>query len=320
MRAIRLTKMGWFSVVILVVGMMLAGCTNVVNPYPTPYKFIEEDAKLAGHWRRMPSGTSGSASKITVSITSPVGEEITFLGSGSRSIQAEGQDELLLGPGLYPFTLTPGTGNGDAGSLCGAMLVVNVDEIVALATFGKSEETKLFSQEYVTKSRGGVLTSYTIMFDNKPVIYYWLGDRTKPAPPGRPTVELDFSGIENLSQVTIQGRRVRGATCVLDVYEYVYEDRVTYKYGYAQQITHVKTVAKTHKIEINLSDGRKYLGYVRNLKPSAYAAFLRVPCAIPTKLFEAADKGTIAKYSVVHSQGNRDTLIAEIVFGKNKGR
>ena len=49
---------------------------------------------------------------------------------------------------------------------------------------------------------------------------------------------------------------------------------------------------------------------------NAMTTFMRVPCAIPAALFAAADKGTIAKYSVTAGAAGDQETVAEIVFGR----
>ena len=298
-----------FGLGLAAVVLSCLGCDKVIEikPTTTPYTFIARDAQLRAAFGRSVMGDPAEGPKITAFITEPEGWEIRFAtGKSLQVARGEASKEMRFAPGLYPFQLTaPGQSDSE---LCGAMMVIDVDETVALATFGKAEETRLFAQEFVRKSRTGVLTDYTISFDGKPVIMYWLGDRKSPSEPGNPTVEMDFSGTAGVKEIRINDRRVSDWMAVLDVF----------KMGRDPQTRQPVTLPVSHKIEIELNDGRAYNGYIRNLRPNAFTTFVQLPCSIPQSLFEAADKGTIAKFSVF-PEGQKETPVAEIVFGRAKG-
>jgi hypothetical protein len=203
---------------------------------------------------------------------------------------------------LYPFTLERSGG----AVLSGAMYVTGVDDVVALATFGRSEETKLFDPEFIDKAKGGVLTHYTITFDGQPVIRYWLGNRTEPSAPGQPTVELDFSETDGVSSLKIDGKAAKGRVSVLDVYTSVPDPSTGA----------LHRVPRTYRIEIRQTNGSRYVGYIRQLQATPFTTFVRVPCSIPSELFDAADQGTIAKFSV-YPEGDKDHPVAEIIFGRD---
>ena len=61
------------------------------------------------------------------------------------------------------------------------------------------------------------------------------------------------------------------------------------------------------------SGGRKFRGYIRNLKDNEFTAFVRIPCTIPKSLLDAAAGGTVSKFTV-KSTGDRPASVAEIVI------
>ena len=281
----------------------LLGC-RTVSPTLAAYPFIVEDEDLAEFVPQVYNARAiaRNPNKIAACFTEPQGYKIDFHGSLARRI-TDDQEEctLFFGPGVYPFELKPRAKGQQP--LCGAMMVVNVNETVALATFGKSADTKLFPPDVISKAKDGVLAEYTISFDGQPVIKYWLGNRRKLYAGGKPNAELDFSAVRGLHKVRVAGSSGKDLAVVARAYAPQPADA-----GQAGS-------PSAHRLEIDMANGAKYRGYVRNLTANDYTAFARVPCTIPSRLFDAADRGTIAKFTVFSGTLRREE-VAEIVFGR----
>jgi len=279
----------------------MGGCANMPTPVSKPYSFMQADGALAASWQ----GTIAPVPhKLTAYLTSPAGYNIAFQGSVKASIDASQEKPLLFSPGLYPFQLTQA--DNRTAELCGAMLVTDVNETVALATFGKTDSTKLFSPEMLNKARKGILTNYTIQMDQTRVIRYWLGNRTRPSAPGSPTIELDFSGTSDLSEIRVNGTRLKGALAVLNVYHLSYNLR-----------TNTTTSSNaTYRLEM-VRKGQRYSGYIRDLRSNAYTTFVRLSCSLPDSLFTAADQGTVSKFTISPEEA-QNMPVAEIIFGRGK--
>ena len=297
-----------------------AGCEvgNTVSPVMTPYLFVTGDRELSVYHSQVYGSplVAGNPNKVSAHFSAPRGSTICFEGSLQHQIGAVEPANLMFGPGVYPFVLREGPSS--PASLCGAMMVVNVDETVGLATFGKSAETKLFSDDLIAKARSGVLAKAVQKFDEKPVIYYWLGNRSQLPAPGNPSVELDFSGTQRLASVWVNGVQIPGHTATVAVRSVTYREVYAggdLLFGSVKYVPQVKK--RVHKLEIHLAGGVKYVGYIRNLEANAVTTFMRVPCRIPDSLFAAADRGTIAKYSVTAGEGAGKQSVAEIVFGRS---
>ena len=288
-----------FLAMVAVLCLLSAGCSSIVKPTLVPYTFVSRDPELRRYVPQVynPLAVKANPHRVVAEVTAPAGHKISYHGSLSREIGRK--STLEFGPGVYPFVLR--SRRSKRIDLCGAMMVVNVDETVALATFGRTQETKLFSPQFLSKAAQGVLTSYTITFDEQPVILYWLGNRTSQYAGGPPDVELDFSGIRGLTELRINGKRIDGFVTTVSVYG-------------APANTGMAAPKAKHTLEMTLTNGRKYKGYIKNLRDSAFTAFVRVPCVVPPTLFQAADGGTISRFTVV-SEGDRKEDVAEIVFG-----
>lgn len=280
------------------------GCGNVVTPTLQPYRFVWQEKDISDLARNQaydPKVIAANPSRLVACVTAPKGCYVDFLGSLSKQITGSPSTETLeFGLGMYPFVFR--RLSEDKPSLCGAMMVVNVDKVVALATFGRTDDTKLFSTDLLAKAGSGVLGKGTIAFDNKPVIFYWIGNRTKPGFPANSTVELDFNDVPNIVQVRVNDWDVKDRIAVVDVFTTTRDN-----YGPHES-------PATHKVGLRLKSGAKYVGYIRNLRADVFTTFMKVPCKIPADLFEAAEKGTIAKYTV--TAGDDKQEVAEIVFGR----
>lgn len=306
-------------VMVGVLGLLVgAGCDKelkTASPSYTPYRFMKKAEYGSSQARLLQSVSPNNREKLQVCITEPSKQRVTFPGSGYRSIKPELDSTPVMFPnGIYKFRLSDSTGVKKG--LCGAMLVGNVDQASALATFGLSKETKLFSNEMIQKAKEGILASYTIEFDNRPVIKYWLGNRVKMSTAGKPTIELDFSGISGIQKLSINGREKKSKAVVLTIYTTV-ERQIANPYSPGETRTVIEETPITYRVEIVLKDGRAYEGYLKDLRANAYTTFVRVVCAVPESLFKAADLGTVSKYEI-HPAENPKSPVAVLMFGKKR--
>ena len=134
------------------------------------------------------------------------------------------------------------------------------------------------------------------------MLTYWLGNRTTLYAGGEPTVEVDFSGTPGIEKLWINGENVPGLVATLDVYN-VTIDRNT------------KAVLRTlreYMVEFRTAE-HEYKGYLRNLKDNEFTAFVRIPCAVPKDLLQAADHGTVSRFEIL-SEGEKKEPVAELVL------
>ena len=332
----------WQAAGIAVVLAVVAGCAKLptVSPVLTPCTFLASEPDLAScmnDFYGLPVGGE-YPHKITAYVSQPSAMTISYMGSASRFILSTDPPGFLMGPGVYPFTLKDL--NGTVG-LCGAMTVSGLDETVTLATFGKNEQTCLFSPGLIQEAQNGTLACNVITFDNKPIIRYWLGNRTVADDPAEPTAQLDFSKIPNLLTVRVNGKKANGMVAVaarLLPAEAAPQAPEVMPSSFRNTSSGGKMAAgatsspspsagaalaasrsPVHKVEIELTDGRKYKGFIRNIADNAFTTFCKVPCTIPPELFTAADGGTVARFTVVSA--TKDAApVAEITFGPSSGR
>jgi len=257
--------------------------------------------------------------------TEPGGMKIKFHNGSEQTISAEVKKRKEMVPqffafkeGVYPFSIYRDRKSGNMFS--GAMVVFNTTPEISLATFGASDETRLFDPTMLEKAESGILANYSITFDDNEVIVYWLGNRKIPFPGGEPNVEMDFSVTKEIKEVLINRTKQRNlVSIILNVYgkrEKVrsYDGRYIIDPLTGQYKTKADTAI--YKLEMLHSNGKRYSGYIKNLKDNAFTAFMRIPCEIPGELFNAANKGTISKFTV--TSGEDDEGVAEIIFGLAK--
>ena len=114
------------------------------------------------------------------------------------------------------------------------------------------------------------------------------------------TVELDFSETPGITQLKIGSGKPKDFVQTVPVFVVKKED------GIERQ--------EPAEYSIHFACGsRQYHGYIRNLKDNEFTAFVRIPCAIPEKLLDAASRGTVSKFKV-QSTGDRQEEVAEIVI------
>jgi hypothetical protein len=263
-----------------------------VNPTASLYPFLQEIEETESFFSAVAPKNENRLSAI---FTEPAGYKIKF-NYQERTI---GDYELYkFKNGLYPFTLYKN--KDDKEILNGALAVVNMDEAIALATFGESKDTRLFNPEMIEKAKSGVLSHGTIAFDETTVMLYWMGNRQKRSIGKDRTLEVDFSETVGISQLKINQR--------------TYKDFVA--------TVNTDTINETpqkisHKLEITLSNGKLYRGYIRTEKTNAFTTFISLNCNIPVTLFDAADKGTISNFKV-YTPGDVPEELVEIIFGAVK--
>ncbi len=287
----------------VIVGALFSGGCMSIAPSSSPMSFILSHPKYSKFYSKLYVPQSmNQQDHVNVVFRSPSKTCVKF-DSGKRVvILKEGAEVVALRDGVYPFTLQKEATRELI--LRGAMMVRNMDKEVALATLGKTEETKMFNDELLRTALKGQLASYTVSFDGKDIITYWLGNRRSAYTGGEPTVELDFSGMKDIEMLKIGKRKCRDKRLVVNVYGD--------KRYYDRESRRSLRVPAEYPIEFT-ADGNKYRGYVRNLKDNEFTAFVRIPCTIPSSLLRAAASGTVSKFTV-QSTGERAESVAEIVI------
>jgi len=319
----------FFPILLLLVVMVLFGCNSskvYVKKGSMPYSYMydkqwnrERNINLKSSYNSLFSNTSGKLKYLRACFTAPRGYTLKFYNNTEEKIGKKVNKELktfYFTKGIYPFAIykgsTPGwfSNNGYSPFATGIIQINPLkDRGVELALFGLKKDTKLFNIKMLNETRKGHLTEYTITFDNKEVIKYWMGNRKTLYAGGAPNVEFNFSGNKNLKKIMINDEKIEHGFCVLDVY-----------------LTSKKTRAKylinrplSYEIKMVDSDGHKYKGFITDLKGTIYTAFVTVPCTIPPELFKAARNGTISKFTVYTQENDKKkTAVAKIVFGIDK--
>ena len=291
------------------------------------YDFIKETTGLSDQYEKLYASSGKPGEKLTVAITSPAGYQIQFKDSSTKH-PIDKYTRYSLSQGVYPFSLYKK--GEDNPSLTGALVAYNVNRDASYAVFGIKEGEQLFNDEIVAKAKSGVLGSYSIRFDDRDVIYYWLGDRANLYAGGKPSIEVDFSKNKNLNKLKIKGDEKKDLKGQLDL-------TTTTKYfcslcgkksseraefnnkclSSPNKRHALKSVAefsgKEFPIEMTTTNGATFQGHIEIGTPNAYTAFLSIPCQIPDELFTAAAQGTISKYTITTS--DQSVELAKIVFG-----
>jgi len=318
--------------IVLLIGL-LSGCLVTVDDKPrtvnlsrttSEMPFIAQNATTSERFSSLYSSTETSKPRISVVINQPLGYKIKF-DKSFEVFPISDKITYKMKEGVYPFELSR---DGKNVEMTGALVVFNVDETTTLATFGLSDETRLFTPEMIEKALNGTLVSHTISYDDKNVIHYWLGNRSDLYDGGNYDVEMDFTKTPRIKKFEIktsEGKK-KGTRPLLKVGAgnndicLLCGSNNTYDGGCMSDINNgghlgVKEWKNVnYAFEMELDDGSKYQGFIRNLKGSAYTAFCSVPCQIDDEMFEVAQKGTIAKLEVT-SAGEDSETIAEILFG-----
>ncbi len=327
----------WLTVSLCVV-LSNSGCVVtknvVVKPTMDHYVFLKEIKPISSYYNNLYRESSKNQPMLAARLTEPHGYTIKFHDNPEVIIGQPASEEtgeprtFLFREGVYPFSLYFDKNEKDWFS--GLLVVYNIDETIELATFGETEETRLFRQDMFKQAQNGVLGQYTISFDDKEVMSYWLGNRDSLYPGGQPTVEVDFSYTPELKSVTINGHTINSKKKVLYLDKYHVCRLCDEKRHNSQEFSktckknnnrsHSIYVTVTHKnypIKMETIDGNKFQGYIRNLVSNKFTAFMSIPCEIPSELFSHAARGTISKLTV-QSPDNNKRDVAEIVFGLAK--
>lgn len=278
---------------------LLTGCFSV-RPATEAYTFVTDHPIYGQHQESVYNPLKMNATdSAKVVFTNPTGTSVKFRNGGTIQILDGSTPRVVeLLSGVYPFQIAKSIDRTTM--LSGAMMVYNMDRTTALATLGKTEETRLFNDELFRKATQGQLATYTISFDGKEIITYWLGNRRELDAGGMPTVELDFSETPGITQLKIGSAKPKDFVQTVPVYTVRKEDGIEQQYPAEYSIQFA-------------CGNRQYHGYIRNLKDNEFTAFVRIPCAIPEKLLDAASRGTVSKFKV-QSTGDRQEEVAEIVI------
>ncbi len=322
----------------LFITLLTSGCVAtknvVVKPTTDHYVFLQEIKPISGHYKNLYKEPYENQPMLAARLTEPHGYTIKFHNNleyiiGQPASEETGEPRtFLFREGVYPFSLYFDKNEDDWFS--GLMVVYNIDETIELATFGETDETRLFREDMFKSAEKGVLGQYTISFDDKEVISYWMGNRDSLYPGGQPTVEVDFSYTPELKNVVIDGYKVSSKKKVLHLDKYYVcrlcdekrqhrqdfstacNNNEKKKHSIYQTVTH-----KNYPIEMETEEGQRFQGYIRNLVSNKFTAFMSIPCEIPSELFDHAARGTISKLTV-QSPDDKKRDVAEIVFGLAK--
>ncbi len=311
------------SMVTLTAVWFAYGCQGP-DPVPTfeRYGFIRQDEKLSEYYSKVYDPAVAREYKIAAFIVSPQEFDLAFNDSISRPVSLRTADEALkFGVGVYPFVLKKP--KAQQARYCGAIMVCNADEILELAAFGRTADTRMFKTELLTQVSKGVLVKQRVSYNGRPVFAYWLGNRNVLYAGGNPTVEVDFSQTPNIESFSVTGLKTRDYCAMLDVYGPQsgqqcpwYQD----KSNAENYISSPRPVGKQYEFRMALANGIRYRGYIRNLTSNAYTAFVRIPCIIPQELLDAAADGRVAIFTVHFGTEADKEPIAEIVFGLDTGQ
>ncbi len=308
--------------------------TVKVRPSMEQYVFLNDIKPLDQHYKNFYDTNTGQEPRLAARISEPDGYTIKFHNNPAIIIGEPASREtleprtFLFQEGVYPFSMYKDKKDKDWYS--GLLVVYNIDETIELATFGESEETRMLNMDMFWQAEKGVLANYTISFDDKEVIRYWLGNRDNLYPGGQPTVEVDFTSTPGLQKLKIDGQEVKSKKKVLKLDKYyvcsLCDEKSQKVSGLGKNCKkggvggHRPYLAVTHKnypIEMTMANGKRFQGYIRNLATNIFTAFMSIPCEIPPKLFNDAATGTIAKLTVYSASDNKKE-VAEIVFGLAK--
>ena len=282
--------------------LLITGCSTV-TPSTVPMTFIKTHPQYNTYYKNLYDPLRmNQQDYVNVVFRSPAKSIIKFNSGKQVIVRDSNPDVIPLRDGIYPFSLLKAADGTKI--LSGAFMVRNMDKEVALATLGKTDDTKMLNNDLVRTALKGQLASYTVSFDGKDVITYWLGNRKKSYTGGDPTVELDFSHIPGISMLKVGNRLREDKRAVVKIYapEKKYDSR----------LQRMVSSQLEHPIEFT-ADGKKYRGYVRKLRDNEFTAFVCIPCTIPESLLKAAAGGTVSKFTVM-STGDNPESVAEIII------
>jgi hypothetical protein len=285
------------------IGVLLTAGCSTLTPSTEPMTFIKTHPQYSKFHKTLYDPLSmNQQDYVNVVFRAPAKSIIKF-SSGKQIIVSSSNPEVIhMRDGIYPFALLKA--DSLTKILSGAFMVRNMDKEIALATLGKTDDTKMLNNDLVRTALKGQLASYTVSFDGKDVITYWMGNRKKSYIGGDPTVELDFSHIPGISMLKVGNKLCDDKRAVVKVYA----PEKTYDSASQRMVSR----QLEHPIEFT-ADGSKYRGYVRKLRDNEFTAFVCIPCAIPESLLKAAAAGTVSKFTVM-STGDAPESVAEIII------
>lgn len=315
------------TLTIIAASTALTGCGGVnkgfvkdVRPSDYPYYFIAKHEDLGAHTGVMypVQGHVQTAKVYQAHIGQPSDNHVICFDQNTQAWQIPIKDQkgieqsLHFMEGVYPFQIFEAKKIGSSVNLncsayykdrkyTGAIAFYNYNDDIEFATFGRNKETELISPDVLAKADAGLLGFHTITFDGLPRISYWVGNRTDAYKSGAPTVELDFSAV-NLKEVRVNGKLATNGKAVLPVFK---------PYNGLPVLEKEK-----HKIYMRTHDGVEYEGYIKDLDSNEFTAFMKIPCDLPKSLFEAASKGTVAKFDITSKNSNgNESKLGQILFG-----
>lgn len=284
--------------------MMLSGCqttSDKVKPMSKPYTFITQSYE----YRRIADQLTTSAmaeeeEMVRVAFTNPDGSVVKFYKNKTPVDLASGEEQIFkFRGGVYPFEVVT---DGET-ELTGAMMFYNIDKAASYATFGIGENSPVILDEnLLNQAREGRLGKYTMQFDGRDVMTYWVGNRTELYVGKKDTLEIDFSGTEGISGLRIDKKE---QDCLVKTFG-LYEAR-------ADGTTSRKPAE--YAVEFSVGD-KKFRGYLHNLKFNEFTAFVQIPCAIPKDLLHAASQGTVSKFLIICGDEGSKTAVAELVISR----
>ncbi len=296
------TKVSLILAVTTISTLLMNGCSTLA-PSTTPMTFIKASPEYNTFYKGLYVPVQmNKQDHVNVVFRSPAKSIIKFSSGKKVIVQNKTPEVIPIRDGIYPFSLLKADTREKI--LSGAFMVRNMDKEVALATLGKTDETKMLNYDLVRTALQGQLASYTVSFDGKDIITYWLGNRKTAYTGGEPTVELDFSHIQEISMLKINNRLYADKRAVVKVYDPVKR--------YDARVQRLVSKQLEHPIQFT-AGGKSYRGYVRKLRDNEFTAFVCIPCTIPESLLKAASGGTVSKFTVM-STGDQPESVAEIVI------
>ncbi|MBT5607630.1 MAG: hypothetical protein HN742_18930 [Lentisphaerae bacterium] len=292
-----------------VVLLCAAGCATTprgsMTPTPSQFTFLGKDPQFRKVISQVYPAVPVQGYMVGAQICRPEGARIEFnRNSRALDLVKTPEERRRFKAGVYPFQVL----KYKKPELSGAMVFYNIDKTLDLATLGMTEDKWILNEELVTKARAGVLAKYTMEFENRPVLTYWLGNRTDLYAGGPPTVEVDFSGTPGITSMKINGRKVDGLSKTLNVYLITRDPQTG-----TPRLNPVE-----YAIELNCG-GKQYKGVLGKLLDNEFTAFVRIPCTIPRALLDAADKGTVARFVIMSEgdiSGGREAVAEILVSSK----
>lgn len=281
------------SSIVAIAVLFIAGC-NSLAPESKPYAFISQGEYSPLCQELYYSRFRDDEVKVKINFSTPPNAVIKFACGYDVDLSTPQDHITEFTAGVYPFQLKLADGK----TLSGAIMIHGTknNQSLELATLGIGKGKEIFSPELIDKASNGTLAKYSMKFDEKEVLFYWLGNRQELCAGGNSTVELDFSANENINALYLNEKKMESTFVVIETSGY----------------------NKTRKNNIAFKiNGKSYSGYIQDVKDNEFSAFVKVPCVIPKELLRAADDGTVAKF-IIMSQGDKREKLAQLIFSRCK--